>query len=109
MDLIQTLQLDPTQIYDFVTPAVDSARNAPAFTLDGLLASALTDRADLTAAKVRVDAANEALATDSASMLRAAICFFMTVLRWGCVRVSRRVNLHATRVRLDVAQIRFFT
>ena len=67
VDLIQTLQLDPTQIYDFVAPAVDSTRSAPAFTLDGLLASALTARADLTAAKVRVDAANEALKSSSST------------------------------------------
>lgn len=67
VDLIQTLQLDPTQSYDFVTPVIDSTRAAPAFTLDGLLSSAFSDRADLTAAKTRVDAANEALKSSSST------------------------------------------
>ena len=67
VDLIQTLQLDPTQIYEFVSPAMDSTRAAPEFTLDGLLSNALSDRADLTAAKVRVDVADEALKSSTST------------------------------------------
>ncbi|MBC7841212.1 MAG: TolC family protein [Gemmatimonadaceae bacterium] len=67
VDLIQTLQLDPTQTYEFVPPVIDSTRTAPAFTLDGLLSSAFADRADLAAAKTRVDAANEALKSSSST------------------------------------------
>lgn len=67
VDLIQTLQLDPMLTYAFVAPAVDSARTAPSFTLDGLLTSALSDRADLAAAKTRVDAADEALKSSSST------------------------------------------
>lgn len=67
VDLIQTLQLDPAQSYEFIAPAVDSARAPSAFTLDALLASAFSDRADLAAAKTRVDAANEARKSSSST------------------------------------------
>jgi outer membrane protein len=67
VDLIQTLQLDPTQTYEFVSPTIDSTRTAPTFTLDRLLSSALTERADLAAAKTRVDVADEALKSSSST------------------------------------------
>ncbi len=67
VDLIQTLQLDPLQTYDFVAPAIDTTSQQRAFTLDGLLGSALSGRADLTAAKTRVDAANEVLKASSST------------------------------------------
>ena len=67
VDLIQTLQLDPLQTYDFVAPAIDTTSQQRAFTLDGLLNSALAGRADLTAAKTRVDAANEVLKASSST------------------------------------------
>ena len=63
VDLIQTLQLDPAVVYEFAPPVIDSTRTAPTFSLDGLLASAFTDRAELSAARARVDAADEALRT----------------------------------------------
>lgn len=63
VDLIQTLQLDARDTYTFVPPPVDSGTAQPAFTLDALLASAFTERQDLTAARLRVDAAAEALRT----------------------------------------------
>jgi outer membrane protein len=67
VDLIQTLKLDPTQTYEFGAPAVDSTKAAPTFTLDGLLANAVSSRSDLTAAQVRVDAAAEALKSSSST------------------------------------------
>lgn len=67
IDLIQTLQLDPTQTFDFVAPAIDSTPQQSAFTLDGLLSGALSGRADMTAAKTRVDAANEVLRASSST------------------------------------------
>lgn len=67
VDLIQTLQLDPGGNFDFLPPAVDSGVPAPRFTLDGLLASAFKERADLVAARTRVESANEALRTASAN------------------------------------------
>ena len=67
VDLIQTLQLDPGGHYEFPPPSVDSTAVAPRFTLDGLLASAFKERADLTAARTRVESANEALRTSSAN------------------------------------------
>ncbi len=79
VDLIQTLQLDPMQTYDFAAPAVDSTRTAVPLTLDGLMAGAFTDRSDLTAAKLRVDAANEALKTSSST-------------RWPSISLSAGYN-----------------
>lgn len=67
VDLIQTLQLDPATSYDFAAPTIDSTVVTPRFTLDGLLASAFSDRADLKAAQTRVDASAEALKTSSAT------------------------------------------
>ena len=67
VDLIQTLQLDPRVNYSFLAPAVDSMATAPAITLDGLLASAFRERADLTAAKLRVDQAADALASSKST------------------------------------------
>lgn len=67
VDLIQTLKLDPTRIYEFSAPTVDAERPAPTFTLDGLLRSAESSRADLTAAQTRVDVATEALRVSSST------------------------------------------
>jgi outer membrane protein len=67
VDLIQTLQLDPTAAYEFASPAIDSTRPAPTFTLDGLLGSAFAERKDLAAAGARVDAAAEALRTSKST------------------------------------------
>jgi outer membrane protein len=67
VDLIQTLQLDPRATYAFTAPAMDSLAAVPMLTLDGLLASAFSERADLTAATLRVDAATEALRTASST------------------------------------------
>ena len=63
VDLIQTLQLDPAVLYEFAPPATDSSRTSPTFSLDGLLTSAFADRAELAAARARVDAADEAMRT----------------------------------------------
>ncbi len=67
VDLIQTLQLDPGGNFDFIPPAVDSTTPAPRFTLNGLLSSAFKERADLVAARTRVESATEALRTSSAN------------------------------------------
>jgi outer membrane protein len=67
VDLIQTLKLDPVRTYDFSAPMVDSTSAAPTFTLEGLLASAFSERADLTAARTRVDQANAVLQTSSST------------------------------------------
>ncbi len=67
VDVIQTLQLEPGTTYDFAAPTVDSAVAPPRFALDGLLASAFSDRADLKAAQSRVDAASEALKTSGST------------------------------------------
>lgn len=60
VDLIQTLQLDPGSGYDFVAPAIDTVSAPPRFTLVNLLERAFADRADLAAARQRVDAAADA-------------------------------------------------
>ncbi|HEX7978221.1 MAG TPA: TolC family protein [Gemmatimonadaceae bacterium] len=55
--LIQTLQLDPRESYDFVSPTVADASSIPHYNLDSLLSRAFTSRSDLTAEQTRVDAA----------------------------------------------------
>ncbi|MCC7051863.1 MAG: TolC family protein [Gemmatimonadaceae bacterium] len=67
VDLIQTLQLDPRGSFTFATPAVDSGAVSPALTLGGLLTSAFAERSDLAAAKLRVDAATEALSVSKST------------------------------------------
>lgn len=79
VDLIQTLQLDPSVVYDFATPAIDSTKASPTFSLDGLLASAFAERADLDAARSRVDAAAEALKTSRST-------------RWPAIAMSLGYN-----------------
>ena len=67
VDVIQTLQLDASQTYEFVAPAVDTTASSPGFKLDDLLARAFAERADLKADGVRVDVALEALKSSTAT------------------------------------------
>ena len=66
--LIQTLQLDPRETYDFVAPAVADASSIPHYDLDSLLTRAFTARSDLAAEQTRVDAA--AVSTKAAGSSR---------------------------------------
>jgi outer membrane protein len=63
LDLVQLLQLDPGDTYDFEPPPVpaasDSLGAAPAYDLDSLLTRAVAERADLNAAAARVSAADQ--------------------------------------------------
>ena len=62
VDLIQTLHLDPSGIYEFVAPGADTAAAvSESFTLSDLLARAFAQRADLQAGQARVDAADQAI------------------------------------------------
>lgn len=69
VDLIQTLQLDPTGTYDFVAPAVTDAAMTKTYNLDSLVALAYTNRADLAAQSARVEAAGQDVKTAAASRL----------------------------------------
>jgi len=66
--LIQTLQLDPRESYDFVSPNVADASSIPHYDLDSLLTRAFTARSDLAAEQTRVDAA--AVSTRAAGSTR---------------------------------------
>jgi outer membrane protein len=55
--LIQTLQLDPRETYDFVSPTVADASSIPHYDLDSLLTRAFASRSDLAAEQTRVDVA----------------------------------------------------
>ena len=60
VDLIQTLQLDPTAEYEFEPPTIDASAVATmSFNLDSLLARALANRADLHAQSTLVEAAEQ--------------------------------------------------
>lgn len=60
VDLIEELVLDPRDSYSFVAPAAESAVG-PAFNLDSLTRLALTQRADVQAQSLRVEAAQREL------------------------------------------------
>lgn len=59
VDLVQTLQLDPTGDYDFVTPTVNAATAMRSVDLDSLIARAYAQRPDLQAESKRVEAAGQ--------------------------------------------------
>jgi outer membrane protein len=68
VDLIQTLQLDPTGSYDFVPPTVnDAAAIQRTYDLDSLMSRALAQRVDLHAQESRVEAAAQGVKAASAS------------------------------------------
>ena len=69
VDIIQTLQLEPTGSYDFVAPAATDAAVDRAYNLDSLVALAYTNRADLAAQSARVEAAGQDVKVASASKL----------------------------------------
>src|SRR5262249_24378975 len=69
VDLIQTLQLDPTGTYDFVAPAATDAAMNRGYNLDSLVMLAYTNRADLAAQSARVEAAGQDVKTAAASKL----------------------------------------
>jgi len=69
VDIIQTLQLEPTGSYDFVAPAATEAAVDRAYNLDSLVALAYTNRADLAAQSARVEAAGQDVKVASASKL----------------------------------------
>jgi outer membrane protein len=66
--LIQTLQLDPRETYDFVAPSVADASSIPHYDLDSLLTRAFAARSDLAAEQTRVSAA--AVGTKAAASTR---------------------------------------
>ncbi len=69
VDLIQTLQLDPSGDYSFVTPVVnDSAAVGKTYNLDQLLATAYARRIDLKAGEMRVDAMGQDVRASQAGM-----------------------------------------
>jgi outer membrane protein len=69
VDLMQTLQLEPSASYDFVPPALgdtatisgDSIPGLPRYELDSLLAQAMARRSDLSAQLSRLEAAEQAI------------------------------------------------
>lgn len=68
VDIMQTLQLDPTGDYAFVPPTVDSSLSPSAtFALDSLLARALSRRVDIDARETLVDAAAQDVRAAQAS------------------------------------------
>jgi outer membrane protein len=68
VDLIQTLQLDPASEYTFVAPKVDDAASANrSFDLATLVDKALTNRSDLDAQELRVEAADQGVRAAEAS------------------------------------------
>ena len=69
VDLIQTLQLDPTATYDFVAPAASDVATSRTYNLDSLVAQAYTNRADLAAQSARVEAAGQGVKVAAASKL----------------------------------------
>jgi len=69
VDIIQTLQLEPTGSYDFVAPAATEAAVDRAYNLDSLVALAYSNRADLAAQSARVEAAGQDVKVASASKL----------------------------------------
>jgi len=69
VDLIQTLQLDPTGTYDFVATAAAEAAMSKTYNLDSLVRQAYTNRADLAAQSARVEAAGQDVRAAAASRL----------------------------------------
>lgn len=79
VDLMQTLQLDPTAEYEFVAPALEESQAATLPPLDSLVARALAQRADLDAQAARVDAAKQGVKAAEAG-------------RWPTVSLSAGYN-----------------
>jgi len=69
VDLIQTLQLDPTGTFDFVATAATDAAMNKTYNLDSLVTLAYANRADLAAQSARVEAAGQDVKTAAASKL----------------------------------------
>ena len=69
VDLIQTLQLDPTGTYDFVAPAATDAAMTRTYNLDSLVTLAYANRADLAAESARVEAAGQDVRAAAAGKL----------------------------------------
>ena len=80
VDLIQTLQLDPSGTYDFVPPTVsDAAAIQRDFNLDSLMTKAFAHRVDLDAQAARVEAASQGVKAADAG-------------RWPTVSLSAGYN-----------------
>ena len=79
VDLMQTLQLDPTGEYEFVAPLLDTTAALALPPLDTLVARALAQRADLDAQASRVDAAKQGVKSAAAG-------------RWPTVSLSAGYN-----------------
>jgi outer membrane protein len=69
LDLIQTLQLDPTRTYDFAGLAATDAAMNKTYNLDSLVRLAYTNRTDLAAQSARVEAAGQDIKAAAASKL----------------------------------------
>ncbi|HUF64818.1 MAG TPA: TolC family protein [Gemmatimonadaceae bacterium] len=61
VDLMQTLQLDPSGRYEFVAPEFDEAASAQQYQFDSLLVRAIAQRVDLDAEEIRLEAAEQQL------------------------------------------------
>ena len=79
VDLMQTLQLDPTAEYEFVAPALDATPAATLPPLDSLVSRALAQRVDLDAQESRIDAAKQGVKSAESG-------------RWPTVSVSAGYN-----------------
>lgn len=88
LELIQTLRLDPTGSFDFVTPADQEVGPSAALELGALVETALARRADLAAAGARVSAADQEVRAAGAS-------------RWPSVSLSASYGTNASDVSDD--------
>lgn len=79
VDLMETLQLDPTSEYEFVAPLLESTPATALPPLDSLVQHALAQRADLDAQESRVDAAKQGVKSAEAG-------------RWPTVSLSAGYN-----------------
>ena len=61
LDLMQTLQLDPSGRYEFVAPEFDEPASAQQYEFDSLLVRAIAQRVDLDAEEIRLEAAEQSL------------------------------------------------
>lgn len=61
VDLMQTLQLDPSGRYEFVAPEFDEAASDQQYQFDSLLVRAMAQRVDLDAEEIRLEAAEQQL------------------------------------------------
>lgn len=69
VDLIEVLQLDPANTYDFAAPTLEAGEASPSYNLDSLIARAYATRVDLDAQEARTTAAAQDVKVAKASKL----------------------------------------